>query len=221
MLRPCVTHRDNQTEHVMFGITNYVSFVITVLVFLAIPGPGLLGIVAATGKGGRRAGFASTVGVVVGDWVHMLLAGIGVAALLQANPAVFKAIQYAGALYLVYLGIGMLRAKADAPQPMNAAPAGARHFRRGFLITLMNPKAIVFYMAFFPLFIDPAHHHGVLTLLAMALTVSTLTILFCFSVVIAINAIAGKLKQSARIAKIAHRTAGVFLIGFGIKLTTN
>ena len=205
----------------MFGIINYASFVVAVLVFLAIPGPGLLGVLAATGKGGLRAGFASTLGVVVGDWVHMLLAGIGVAALLQANPLVFKAIQYAGAAYLIYIGISLLRAKSDAADVAAPVSAGSRHFRRGFLITLMNPKAIVFYMAFFPLFIDPAQHHGAWTLLAMALTVSTLSILFCFSFVLVVHAISGKLKRVPLISKIAHRCAGIFLIGFGIKLTTN
>jgi leucine efflux protein len=205
----------------MFGITNYASFVVAVLVFLAIPGPGLLGVVAATGKGGLRAGFASTLGVMVGDWVHMLLAGIGVAALLQANPAVFKTIQYLGAAYLIYIGVGLLRAKVGEANAGAATPVGGQHFRRGFLITLMNPKAIVFYMAFFPLFIDPAHHHGAWTLFAMALTVSSLCILFCFSVVLLVHAISGKLKRIPLISKIAHRCAGIFLIGFGIKLTTN
>lgn len=215
----------------MFGIINYASFVVAVLVFLAIPGPGLLGVLAATGKGGLRAGFASTLGVVVGDWVHMLLAGIGVAALLQANPLVFKAIQYAGAAYLIYIGVSLLRAKVGAADAAAPVSAGSRHFRRpafwrpafrrGFLITLMNPKAIVFYMAFFPLFIDPANHHGAWTLLAMAVTVSTLSILFCFSFVIVVHAISGKLKRVPLVSKIAHRCAGIFLIGFGIKLTTN
>ncbi len=205
----------------MFGITNYASFIVAVLVFLAIPGPGLLGVLAATGKGGLRAGFAATLGVMTGDWVHMLLAGIGVAALLQANPAIFKAIQYLGAAYLIYIGVSLLRVKPDALQEAGDASATGRHFRRVFLITLMNPKAIVFYMAFFPLFIDPANHYGALTLLAMALTVSALTILFCFSFVIAVNALAGKLKRNPLISRIAHRAAGIFLIGFGIKLTTN
>jgi leucine efflux protein len=205
----------------MFGITNYASFIIAVLVFLAIPGPGLLGVLAATGKGGLRGGFSSTIGVVAGDWVHMLLAGIGVAALLQAHPALFRAIQYLGAGYLIYIGIGLLRVKLGEPRNVDEPAASGRHFRRGFLITLMNPKAIVFYMAFFPLFIDPANYHGALTLLAMALTVSLLTILFCFSFVIVVNALAGKLKRNPLISRIAHRAAGVFLIGFGIKLTTN
>lgn len=205
----------------MFGIINYFSFVLTVLLFLAIPGPGLLGIVAAAGKDGRRAGFASTLGVVVGDWVHMLLAGIGVAALLQANPLVFKAIQYAGAAYLVYLGIGLLRVKPASSAPAAETAEQHEHFRRLFFITLMNPKAIVFYMAFFPLFINPEQHHGVWTLLAMAVTISSLTILFCFAVVLLVNVITRRLKRSAAISKVAHKIAGVALIAFGIKLTAN
>lgn len=205
----------------MFGIINYLSFVLTVLLFLAIPGPGLLGIVAAAGKDGRRAGFASTMGVVVGDWVHMLLAGLGVAALLQANPVVFKAIQYVGAAYLIYLGVGLLRVKPALVAPTAEPTQRGEHFRRLFFITLMNPKAIVFYMAFFPLFINPEQHHGVWTLLAMAVTISSLTILFCFAVVLLVNVITQRLKRSATISKVAHRIAGVTLIAFGVKLTAN
>lgn len=206
----------------MFGITNYPGFILAVLVFLAIPGPGLLAILGAAAKHGVRAGCASTLGTMVGDWVHMLLAGIGVAALLEANPVAFKAIQYAGAAYLVYIGIGLLRArKAAAISVSVLARPGGHYFRRSLLITLLNPKAIIFYMAFFPLFIDPARHHGALTLLAMAVTVSLITILFCFSCVAAVDAMAGKFKRNPRISKIAHRAAGLFLIGFGIKLTIN
>ncbi|HTD06145.1 LysE family translocator [Undibacterium sp.] len=206
---------------VMFGIVNYGTFVATVLLFLAIPGPGLLGIVAAAGKDGRRAGFVGTLGIMAGDWVHMVLAGIGVAALLQANPVVFRVIQYLGAAYLMYLGIRLLRAKIE-DKPENGEQAiGSRHFRRLFVVTLMNPKAIVFYMAFFPLFINPEQHHGAWTLLAMGLTVSSLTILFCFSVVLLVNLISVRLKNNAQISRFAHRIAGIALIGFGIKLSVN
>jgi leucine efflux protein len=204
----------------MYGVINYTSFVVTALVFLAIPGPGLLGILAATGKEGIRAGFAATIGIIIGDWVHMLLAGIGVAALLQANPLVFKSIQYLGAAYLIYIGIRLIIDKPDEDSEY-VPPASDRYFRRVFLITLMNPKAIIFYMAFFPLFIDPANHHGVSTLLVMVLTVSALTILFCCSFVLVAHAISGKLKSNPYLSKFAQRTAGVFLIGFGIKLTSN
>lgn len=205
----------------MFGIINYGTFVITVLLFLAIPGPGLLGIVAAAGKDGRRAGFASTLGVMAGDWVHMLLAGIGVAALLQANPVVFKGIQYLGAAYLMYIGVGLLRTKITSTKANGEPVVGSQHFRRLFIVTLMNPKAIVFYMAFFPLFINPEQHHGAWTLLAMGLTVSSLTILFGFSVVLLVNLITARLKNNATVSRFAHRIAGIALIGFGIKLSAN
>ncbi len=212
-----------------FGVSNYPSFVLAVLVFLAIPGPGLLGILAATGNQGRRAGVLATAGVVCGDWVHMLLAALGVAALLQANPTVFKAIQYGGAAYLIYLGIGLLRtrrgpasASASAASAEEVARPGllARPFTRLFLVTLMNPKAIVFYMAFFPLFIDRARHHGAATLLLMALTVSALTLLFCCSCVLAVHQLARRFKRNGRLGQLLQRAAGVFLIGFGVKLTT-
>ncbi|EWS55555.1 Leucine efflux protein [Methylibium sp. T29] len=84
----------------MLGVADYGAFVVTVIVFLAIPGPGNLALITSTGKGGPRGGFAATLGVIAGDQVLMWLAVAGVAALLQAAPVVFGAVQWAGAAYL-------------------------------------------------------------------------------------------------------------------------
>jgi hypothetical protein len=101
-----------------------------------------------------RGGLAATLGVIAGDQVLMWLAVAGVAALLAAYPPAFRAIQWLGAGYLAWLGLRMLLAKpGDAPVLQIRA---GQYFRQAFAITLLNPKAIVFYMAFFPLFVDPA-----------------------------------------------------------------
>src|SRR5215212_2863587 len=100
----------------MFGVADYWAFVLAVIVFLAIPGVGNLAIITSTSKGGVIGGVAATLGVIVGDQVLMWLAVGGVAAILTANAALFGVVQYAGALYLAYLGARMVLAKSgDAP----------------------------------------------------------------------------------------------------------
>jgi len=99
--------------------------------------------------------------------------------------------------------------------------SGAADFRRGFLVTIVNPKAIVFYMAFFPLFIDPAAHRGSITFLTMAAIISTCTLCYGSMLVLVGNAAAARLKRHHRLARLGNQLAGVFLIAFGIKLTTN
>jgi threonine/homoserine/homoserine lactone efflux protein len=200
----------------MLGISDYWAFVAAVLVFLALPGPGTFALLNATAKGGFRAGAAATFGVIGGDQVLMWLAAIGVAAVLQANEALFKGLQYAGAAYLVWIGLKLVFAKAGAAQRVSLWPG---HFaRQAFLITLMNPKAIVFYMAFFPLFIDAAHHRGFVTFAAMAVTIAVVTLAYCLTLCAFASAISERVRAHRRLSLVLRRAAGVALIGFGLKL---
>jgi threonine/homoserine/homoserine lactone efflux protein len=200
----------------MLGISDYWAFVAAVLVFLALPGPGTFALLNATAKGGFRAGAAATFGVIGGDQVLMWLAAIGVAAVLQANEALFKGLQYAGAAYLAWIGLKLLFAKAGAAQRVSLWPG---HFaRQAFLITLMNPKAIIFYMAFFPLFIDAAHHRGFVTFAAMAVTIAIVTLAYCLTLCAFANAISDRVRAHRRLSLLLQRAAGVALIGFGLKL---
>jgi len=146
----------------LMGIADYGTYCAAILLFLALPGPGTFALLTSTAKGGFRAGAAATLGVIAGDQILLWLAVAGVAALLAANPAVFNAVRWAGAAYLAWIGLKLLLARDGASaSPVHIAP---HHYaRQALLITLLNPKAIVFYMAFFPLFIDPAHHQGLPT----------------------------------------------------------
>src|SRR5678815_6076012 len=129
----------------MLGVTDYGAFVAAVIVFLAIPGPGNLALITSTGKGGIRGGLAATLGVILGDQVLMWLAVAGVAALLTAYPAAFHAVQWLGAAYLAWLGLRMLLAKPGAKPVLHIEPH--HYFKQAALITLLNPKAIVFYLS--------------------------------------------------------------------------
>jgi threonine/homoserine/homoserine lactone efflux protein len=200
----------------MFGVADYGAFVAAIIVFLAIPGPGNLALITSTGKGGIRAGLAATLGVIAGDQVLMWAAVAGVAALLLAYPAAFHAVQWMGAAYLAWLGVKMLLAKPGAKPILDIQPR--HYFRQAALITLLNPKAIVFYMAFFPLFIDPARHQGLATFGAMAATVATLTFLYGLVVVLLTHHLAERMRANPLIGRAMEKIAGTFLVAFGIKL---
>ncbi|WP_137919368.1 LysE family translocator [Hydrogenophaga sp. 2FB] len=200
----------------MFGIADYGAFVAAIIVFLAIPGPGNLALITSTGKGGIRGGMAATFGVIAGDQVLMWLAVAGVAALLAAYPAAFSAVQWLGAAYLAWLGWKMLSAKPGDAPVLNIRPR--QYFQQAAVITLLNPKAIVFYMAFFPLFVDPARHQGLATFGAMAVTVAILTFLYGLTAVLLTHFLAARMRANPTIGRTLEKLAGVFLIGFGIKL---
>ena len=200
----------------MFGVADYWAFVVAVIVFLAIPGVGNLAIITSTSKGRIVGGLAATLGVIVADQLLMWLAVAGVAALLTANPGLFGLVQHAGALYLAYLGVRMILAKPGDAPILKMEPR--RFFRQAMLITLLNPKAIVFYMAFFPLFVDPARHQGLLTFGVMAVTIALLTFVYCVVVICITHFAAERMRANPRIAGWLNRIAGTMLIGFGVKL---
>src|SRR5689334_4093427 len=175
----------------MFGVADYWAFVVAVIVFLAIPGVGNLAIITSTSKGRIVGGLAATLGVIVGDQVLMWLAVAGVAAILTANPAVFGVVQYAGAIYLAYLGMRMLLAKpGDAP------------------VLKMEPRR----------FVDPARHQGLASFGVMALTIAVLTFLYCVIVITITHFAADRMRASPRVAVWLNRVAGSMLVGFGVKL---
>ena len=200
----------------MLGIADYTSFVAAIIVFLMIPGPGNLALITSTGKGGLRGGFASIFGLIAGDQVLMWLAVAGVAALLAAYPPAFHAVQWLGAAYLAWLGGRMLFAKPGDAPVLQIQPRD--YFKQSLLITLLNPKAIVFYMAFFPLFVDPAHHQGLLTFGVMAATIAALTFVYGLIVVLLTHFLAERLRANPKVSGGLQKLAGVFLIGFGVKL---
>jgi len=200
----------------MFGISDYGAFVLAFIVLLFIPGPGNLAIITSTTKGGILGGLAATLGLMVGDQVLMWLAVAGVAALLMAYPAAFNAVQWLGAAYLAWLGFKMFTAKPGAPAIIQIKPH--HYFQQAMTITVLNPKAIVFYMAFLPLFIDPGAHLGWLTFAAMAVTVAVLAFVYCFAVVLLTHFLAERLRASPLLSSALQKIAGFCLIGFGFKL---
>jgi hypothetical protein len=200
----------------MFGIADYGAFVVAVLVFLAIPGPGNLALLTATGKGGVRAGLAATLGVIAGDQVLLWLAVAGLSAVLFNYPSLYSSLKWAGAAYLIGLGYSLFNVKPGDAPVLNMQ--SGRYFRQALFITVLNPKAIVFYMAFFPLFVDPAIHLGLISFAAMAATIAVLTLGYGLVLVLLVQHLAERVRANPLVAVLLNKIAGVLLIGFGLKL---
>ncbi|MHA6195807.1 LysE family transporter [Pseudomonas wadenswilerensis] len=201
----------------MLGVTDYGAFVIAFIIVLAIPGPGNFALITATGKGGIKAGLAATCGVILGDQVLLWLAVAGVATLLAAYPAAFHVVQWAGAAYLAYLGVRMLLTKPGGA-PRKSRMDSGHYLRQTMMITLLNPKAIMFYMAFFPLFVDPVKHQGLVTFGFLAATVAVVTFLYGLIAVVLTHRLAERMRANPRVSNMLERLAGACLVGFGIKL---
>ncbi len=204
----------------MFGIQNYGSFIAAIVVFQLIPGPGTLTILNATARNGLRAGLGAVLGTLTGDFIYMVAAVAGLAAVMNANPVFFQALQWSGAGYLCWMGFQLLRARAaaDGTTVEPAKPASA-YYRQALTVSLTNPKVVLFFVAFFPLFLDPGSSNA--TLAAMMVHVTGISFLYQAGLVFTGNAVASRLKAIPSARKIATRLAGIALIGFGIKLAAN
>ncbi|HCZ13338.1 MAG TPA: LysE family translocator [Candidatus Accumulibacter sp.] len=132
------------------------AFLLASLVLAVTPGPGVLYIVTRSLVQGRRSGLVSVAGVALGNLGNALAASVGLAALFAVSSVAFTVIKYAGALYLIYLGVQMLRAsQAEIPAAVPQTTSLRRIFRDGFLVALLNPKTTIFFAAFLPQFLSP------------------------------------------------------------------
>ena len=200
----------------MFGISDYGAFVAAFVLLLFLPGPGNLALITSTSQGGMRGGVASVMGLIVGDQILLWMTVAGVAALLQTYPHLFLALQWAGAAYLAWLGFRMVFAKPGEGPSIKITPG--QYFKETMFITLLNPKAIMFYFAFFPQFIDLDKHQGLITFAFMAATIAILGFMYCFGVVVITHTMAERIRANPRVAGVLQKIAGLFLIGFGLKL---
>ena len=200
----------------MFGISDYGAFAAAFVLLLFLPGPGNLALISSASKGGLSGGLASVLGLLVGDQLLLWLTVAGVAAVLQTLPMLFMALQWLGAAYLMWLGFKMITAKAGQGPGIQITPG--HYFRETMLITLLNPKAIMFYLAFFPQFIDPVQHQGWVTFAVMALTIAVLGFAYCFGVVLVTHFMAERIRANLKVSGWLQKAAGLCLIGFGLKM---
>lgn len=204
----------------MFDIQNYGSFIASIIVFQLIPGPGTLAILNATARNGVGAGLGAVLGTLAGDFLFMVAAVAGLAAVMNANPMLFEVLQWFGAAYLCWMGVQLLRTRLDSDSSgTDSVKSAWVYFRQACAVSLTNPKVVLFFVAFFPLFLRPESSN--LTLVTMMAHVTIISLLYQAGLVFAGNAVANRLKAMPAARKVATRLGGIALIGFGLKLAAN
>ncbi|HEU5211236.1 MAG TPA: LysE family translocator [Gaiellaceae bacterium] len=193
----------------------YGLFILAALALLAIPGPSVLYVVSQSVEGGPRAGLTSTVGIHLGTLVHVAAAAIGLSSLLVSSAEAFDAVKYAGAAYLVFIGVRTLSGRTSE-QPQALEVAARRRVARGATVQILNPKTALFFFAFLPQFVDPQAGATGLQILVLGLTFATLGLLSDGTYAVAAGALSGRLRSSTRAASVSRLASGTILIGLGV-----
>lgn len=203
----------------MFDPVNLALFVAAALVIAVTPGPGILYVAARTLSGGRPEGLASSFGTGLGGLVHVAGGAIGLSAALMASAHAFTAVKLAGAVYLVWLGLRMIR-KAGAPLTLGAVNAsGARRaFREGAVVEALNPKTAAFFLAFIPQFVDPAAGSVALQFVALGLLSVSLNTLVDVGVAYMAGSVRGGFSTRPSLLKRIRQGSGALICGLGIAL---
>lgn len=210
-----------------YGITDLTTFVLGTIFIVLLPGPNSLYVMSAATRWGTGAGFRGACGIFLGDTILMVLSATGVASLLKTTPALFLALKYAGAIYLAWLGIGLLRSALAgwrAPTPTAAhTPESApypRPFRTALVISLMNPKAILFFVSFFIQFVDPAYAYPALSFAILGVIVQLCSAVYLSALIIGGAHLADMFRRRRRLSATATGGVGALFLGFSAKLAT-
>ncbi len=211
----------------MFGITDLTTYILGTIFIVLLPGPNSMYVLSVAAQRGVRAGFAGAAGVFVGDFILMTLAATGAAGLLKANPALFAVVKYLGGGYLAWVGVNMLLGAWRAwrqRQLAEASPAravnAANPFVRALVISLMNPKAILFFVSFFVQFVDPNYAYPALTFAILGGILQCFSALYLTTVVLAGARLADAFRRRRKLAASLSGAAGAVFVGFGAKLAS-
>ncbi len=196
-----------------------IAFFATTAVFAYIPGPAMLYAAAQTMARGRAAGLMASLGIHLGCYVHVFAAAVGLSVLFHAVPALYLAVKLAGAAYLVWLGIALIRKAGDGASsiPGIAPKSGRRAFLESILVEVLNPKTAIFFVAFLPQFVDPAASFPVW--LQFVLLGTIVNLMFSSADVVCVmlaGAVVERLKSSGRAQRIIRRAGGAVLVGLGV-----
>jgi leucine efflux protein len=212
----------------MLGVTDLWTYVLGTIAIVLLPGPNSLYVLSTAARHGVRAGYRAAAGVFLGDWVLMIATALGVASLLRAYPPLFLVVKYAGAAYLAYVGVTMavaalrrLRRAPAAPAPAVVEPAGVgRPFRRALVISILNPKAILFMISFFIQFVDPRYAYPALSFLLLGVILQFFSVLYLSGLIFGGTYLAGQFRRRRRLASGLTAGVGAVFVGFGIRLAT-
>jgi threonine/homoserine/homoserine lactone efflux protein len=191
-------------------------FLAAAVSILLIPGPAVLYIVGRAIAQGRRAGFVSSLGIAAATLAHICAAAAGLSAMLASSAFAFTLVKYAGAGYLIWLGLKALFARPPAADLPPVAHRGGRLFRDGFVVNLLNPKTALFFLAFLPQFVDPARGHVASQVVVLGLTFAALGLMSDGCYVLLAGSIRAKLLRSRARAFVERQVSGVLYIGLGL-----
>ena len=204
----------------MFGTHDLWLFVVSGLLLNVTPGPDTLYIVGRSSTQGTRAGAIAALGIGAGTLVHIAAAALGLSAILAASAGAFTIVKIAGALYLVYVGIGLIRSSGNrSGTAINVAPAPLRKvFVQGFLTNILNPKVALFFLAFLPQFVDADSPSKPLAFLFLGVVFDVNGTLWNLFLAWSSARITGGLRRSAAFTKWFDRSVGSIFVLLGIRL---
>ena len=198
----------------MFDAHRFLIFLAAAVLLAVTPGPGIFYVLARSLAGGRREGVHSSVGTFVGGLFHVFAAALGVSAILAASAVAFHTVKYAGAAYLVWLGIRMIRGRnLDMTAASSTPPQNA--FRQGIFTEVLNPKTALFFLSFIPQFITPDRGHIFFQFVILGILSVSLNTFADLLVVLLAIPIERKLKNSAPFRRRQRVASGLGMIGLG------
>lgn len=204
----------------MFGIHDLGLFIVSGLLLNIMPGPDSLLIMTRSATQGARAGSAAALGIGAGTMVHVLAAALGLSAILATSATAFTVVKYAGAAYILYMAIGLLRSKqGGAEASVSIAPLPYRKiFAQGFLTNVLNPKVAIFFLAFVPQFIDAGAPNKALAFIVLGCIFNLNGMLWCNGLALFTAHASARLSVSPRVSLWLNRITGGLFIWLGIKL---
>ena len=214
-----------------YGVTDIWTYVIGAIGIILLPGPNSLFVLSVATARGVRAGYQGAMGVFLGDSILLALVGLGAAGLLRTYPALFMVVKYAGAVYLGWVGVNLLRAawvrwrsgpsdfSADVPPEQSTPPAGMqRPFRRALVISLLNPKAILFLLSFFVQFIDPQYESPAIPFLILSAIIMAASAAYLSALIFAGVRLAQTFRRRVRLSASLSAGVGGLFMWFAAKL---
>ncbi|KPI33214.1 Lysine exporter protein (LYSE/YGGA) [Actinobacteria bacterium OV450] len=230
----------------MLGVTDLPTYLVGLILIILLPGPNSLYVLSVAARRGVRTGYKAAAGVFTGDAVLMVLAAAGAGALLQASPVAFGIVKLLGAGYLTWLAVAMLRgawalwrSRTERTEPTERAgqadhagagtadvPAadggeGEKPYRRALLISLFNPKAILFLVSFFVQFVDPSYAYPALSFLLLGTLLQLGSFLYLTLLIFSGTRLSAAFRRRKRLSAGATSAAGVLFLGFAAKLAVS
>ncbi|MEU8697437.1 leucine efflux protein LeuE [Streptomyces sp. NPDC048680] len=215
----------------MLGVTDLPTYLAGLVLIVLLPGPNSLYVLSVAARRGVRTGYVAAAGVWTGDTVLMTLSALGASSLLRTTPVLFAVVKFAGAGYLTWLAFGMLRAAVSmwrerhrrvaelTGEPDGAAGTMERPYRRALVVSLFNPKAILFLISFFVQFVDPGYAYPALSFLLLGTLLQAASFLYLTMLIFGGTRLSAAFRRRKRLSAGATSAAGVLFLGFAAKLS--